>query len=117
MLSNQPVNVVEEPALYLKTYTIENVDAGNKETVPGFVSHRLHQGTLSREHKTYLPEVSLYNFQPEVEPLKALRDFLLFQMHYSQAGHIGMLHLAEELTEYKIYVERMGGIPTDFSAR
>lgn len=104
-------------ALYVKTYTIENVVSGKNEVVPGFVSHRLHQGQLSKEHKTYLPEVSLYEFQPEVPALKNLRDFLLFRMQYSQAGHIGMLHQEEVLTEYKIYVERLGGIPTDFSAR
>ena len=103
--------------LYLKTYTIEDVETPENKIVPGFVSHRMHEEKLSKEHKTYLPEVSLYEFEPESEPLQQLRDFLLFQMQYSHAGHIGMLFQNDRLAEYKIYVERVGGIPTDFSAK
>lgn len=103
--------------LYLKTYTIEDVETAGHKTIPGFVSHRLHGHQLSKEHKTYLPEVSLKEFCPEDIPLKDLRDFLLFRMQYMQAGHIGMLYKNGQLAEYKIYVERVGGIPTDFSAK
>ena len=103
--------------LYLKTYTIEAIKGENSTETTGFVSHRLWNGQVDREHKAYLPEVSLYSFAPEEAGLKKLQQFLLHEMNYATAGHLGMLYQNGKLTETKIYVERVGGIPTDFSAR
>ncbi|MDQ3108259.1 MAG: hypothetical protein M3R17_00045 [Bacteroidota bacterium] len=102
---------------YLKTYTIGEVDTPGGEKINGFISHRLSGQELSKEHKTYLPEISLENFQTDFPELKRLVNFLVSEMNYTRAGHIGMLHNENNTPEYKIYVERKGGIPTDFSAR
>lgn len=107
----------KEEDLYLKTYVIEEVINSNGELITGFISHRLHQNNISKEHKEYLPEVSLSDFKTNNQSLSLLVEFLTHKMKYTTAGHIGMLYSNDSIKEYKIYVERKGGIPTDFKAK
>lgn len=102
---------------YLKTYTIGEVENENGEKIKGFVSHRLLGNQFAREHKTYLPEITLSDYKTENHVVQNLIYFLVHELSYTKAGHIGILHCGNEADEYKIYVERIGGIPTDFSAR
>lgn len=60
----------------------------------------------------YLP-----SFQANRPRLNDLVMFLIEKMDYIKAGHIGILHENDKAVEYKIYVERIGGIETDFSAQ
>jgi hypothetical protein len=103
--------------LYIKTYAITDVADGMGGAVPGFISWRLLGDELSREHKEYLPDNLLENYNSPDARMKKIRDFLLYEMGYDTAGHIGLLHEDGRHTETKIYIERTGGIPTDFSAR
>jgi hypothetical protein len=102
---------------YLKTYTIGEVENENGEKIQGFISHRLSGNQFAREYKTYLPEVILSDFKTQNHVVQNLIYFLVHGLSYTKAGHIGILHRDNEADEYKIYVERIGGIPTDFSAR
>ena len=103
--------------LYLKTYTIENVTTANGHIGEGFVSHRLSGRTISKEHKEYVPDVPLSEYRTDNARLKTLRDFLVNEMGYTHAGHIGALYENDAFSDYKIYVERTGGIPTDYAAK
>ena len=109
-------------ALGIKTYTIDEVGTlfpevtGEKKT-PGFVSHRLVGGKVLTEAKEYLPEIRLAEFQAPSARWKNIIAFLRNDLGYETAGHIGLLHDEERQAQYKIYIERTGGIPTDFSAK
>jgi|GEM_PF-4139317 len=103
--------------LYIKTYSIQDVQIEKSQARSGFISHRLSGGQLLNEHKVYLPEVSLPEIYESYPKLRTLTDFLSKEMHYGIAGHIGALYQNGKVTEYKIYIERTGNIPTDFSAR
>jgi hypothetical protein len=107
----------------VKTYTIADVPAdpvlGQGPTLPGFVSYRLGRVRLSREVKRYLPELDWSELRRHLPSLRwrAIADFAERELGWTRAGHLGVVREDDGHAELKVYVERIGAIPTDFSAR
>ena len=97
----------------VKTYTIDQVDAATT----GFVSYRIHDNKILPVRKEYLPEVPIDEFQPPTSRWAELVDFLESIMNYRTAGHLGYEVDRHGISHLKIYVERIGAIPTDFEAK
>ena len=102
----------------LKTYVIQDLQSFFPDHVtrptPGFVSYRIAGGAVQPACKYYLPDVDLTAWEPPTARLAAIRQALLAEPDLRVAGNIGV-HSGTQA--YKIYVEQVGAIPTDFSAR
>jgi hypothetical protein len=107
-----------QAGVVLKTYVIQNLQAFFSAHVatptPGFVSYRIAGGAVQPACKYYLPDVDLAAWEPPTARLAAIRQVLLAEPDLRVAGNIGV-HSGTQA--YKIYVEQVGAIPTDFSAR
>ena len=105
-------------ALVLKTYVIQELQAffpaHLAAPTPGFVSYRISGGAVAPDCKYYLPDVDLASWQPPTARLATIREALLTQADLRVAGNIGV-HSGTQ--SYKIYVEQVGAIATDFAAR
>jgi hypothetical protein len=109
-------------ALGLKVYTIGDVRADlaggiATGTAPGFVSHRVAGGRASVEVKRYLTEVSWDRMRATSERWAQLIDLARGPLGYQRAAYLGVLECEGEAPETKIYFERIGAIPTAYSAR
>jgi hypothetical protein len=102
---------------YIKTYSINSLETGHDKTQLGFISHRLQAGKLLNEYKTYLPDIALPQIYEDYPSIRQLTEFLIHDMKYKIAGHIGAFYQDDKISSYKIYIEKIGGIPTDFSAQ
>ena len=69
---------------------------------------------MQADCKYYLPDVNLAAWTPPTARLATIREALLAEPDLRVAGNIGV-HIGTQA--YKIYVEQVGAIPTDFSAR
>lgn len=95
-------------ALVTKTYTIRDV----ADARPGFVSYRIVRGELSKETKRYLPDLAWGDvpaWAKDAAEAKAL-------VACDRVGHLGVIE-GEDGPQVKLYLERIGAIPSDFSAR
>jgi hypothetical protein len=107
----------QKRSLCVKTYTIGEVTSSDGEIIRGFISYRISSDALLKEHKTYLPKSDVLKFETENSKLTKTLHFLSETMNYNGAGHIGALYKNDVISEYKIYLELVGGIPTDYMAR
>jgi hypothetical protein len=105
-------------AVVLKTYVIQDLQsffpAHVPEPTPGFVSYRIEAGAVHSDCKYYLPDVDLASWAPPTARLATIRRALLTTPDLHMAGNIGV---HSGTSAYKIYVEQVGAIATDFSAR
>lgn len=104
--------------LILKTYTLRNLDDSFHEqtgtgAAPGFLSLRFCRRGLHEEHKRYLPEVGLHELELADPGWARTLDMLRGELGYDVAGHVGRNSVGDTPGPYKIYVERIGAIPTD----
>lgn len=108
-------------SLVVKTYTIDDVGgdsgAGRSEAAPGFRSLRLDGGTISAESKRYLPDVAWRDIVPPTPRWRTVVDFASGALGWRLAGHFGLASRNGRAPELKLYVERIGAIPTDYAAR
>ncbi|MGI4867804.1 MAG: hypothetical protein ACRYFZ_28060 [Janthinobacterium lividum] len=107
-----------QAAVVLKTYVIQDLQAFFPAHVsaatPGFVSYRIEAGAVQPDCKYYLPDVDLASWQPPTGRLAAICRALLAVPDLRVAGNIGV---HSGTNAYKIYVEQVGAIATDFAAR
>lgn len=105
-------------AVVLKTYIIQDLQAffpaQVRQPTPGFVSYRIAGGAVQPDCKYYLPDVDLATWAPPTARLATIRQALLAAPDLRVAGNIGV---HSGTNAYKIYVEQVGAIATDFSAR
>jgi len=105
-------------ALVLKTYVIQDLraffPAHLAASTPGFVSYRVAEGALQSACKYYLPDVDLASWTPPTARLATICRTLVAEADLCLAGNIGV---HSGTGEYKIYVEQVGAIATDFAAR
>ncbi len=96
----------------LKTYTLADVSVcGLRERV-GFVSWRASGATVEREAKRYLPDLA-WSDVPNADHFARLRSLL----PVDHVGHLGVIERPGQKPEIKVYVERVGAIASDWSAR
>jgi hypothetical protein len=100
----------------LKTYAIEDVAIGATRA-PGFVSYRITGSGVLRETKRYLPDVELGAAVLPSARWRKIVSFAESRLGWTRAGHFGVVDRPGEPPELKLYVERIGAIPTDFSKR
>jgi hypothetical protein len=103
--------------LGVKTYTIDDVPALDGRATPGFVSYRVVAGSLVAEHKRYLPHVPWDRIVPPTPRWQALCRLAARELGYETAGHFAITEQAGRAPVLKLYVERIGAVPTDFEAR
>lgn len=96
----------------LKTYTLADVSACGLSKRPGFVSLRASGARVEREAKRYLPDLA-WGELPEADHLARLRSLI----PVDHVGHLGVIERPGRAPEIKIYVERVGAIASDWSAR
>lgn len=105
-------------AVVLKTYVIQDLrdffPAQVPEPTPGFVSYRIEAGTVRPDCKYYLPDVNLETWAAPTARWATIRRALLAADDLHVAGNIGV---HSGTNAYKIYVEQVGAIATDFAAR
>ena len=110
----------------LKTYTVTDLTQAPFRAVlggldlswprPGFTSHRVADSVVLHETKVYLPDV-------DVGALTATtprwREILSFMPGLFAAGTctVGISARPGAPPEMKLYIERLGAVPNDFSAR
>jgi hypothetical protein len=95
----------------LKTYTIGDVGGA-----PGFLSYRVGPGGILREHKRYLPDVPLASVRGQSPAMSGVLA-LARALGYARLGHVGVAEEDGRPPVTKLYVERVGAIPTDLEAR
>jgi hypothetical protein len=100
----------------IKTYTLDQVGEKNAHRL-GFRSHRLSREKMLPVWKEYLPDTPIELFDPPSRDWDELLQFLISEMRFHTAGHIGYERDIHGIAHAKIYVERKGAIPTDFGAR
>jgi len=105
----------EDGQLQVKTYTLATVDVDGRRE-PGFVSWRLRAGRLTSEVKRYVPEVPWREIACDGDRWARLLD-LGRELGFLSAGHVAITEIDGRPTELKLYVERVGAVPTDWSAR
>lgn len=102
--------------LGVKTYTVVDVAAdpvlGPGRRVPGFLSHRVEGGRLTGRFRRYVPEVPFERLSALPRDLAPAVKYAAGTLGYAAAGHVAL-----GPGGVKVYVERKGAIPTDFSAR
>lgn len=99
-------------ALATKTYTIGEVAPLGAEARPGFVSFRVVRGTLSKETKRYLPDLAWHDVPAWAKGAAEVKSLV----GCDRVGHLGVIE-GSEGAQVKLYLERIGAIPSDFSAR
>ncbi|HZS35938.1 MAG TPA: hypothetical protein VFF06_03880 [Polyangia bacterium] len=107
----------EGGGLGVKTYTIGDVPLPDGGHAPGFLSRRIAAGRVIAEVKRYLPDVDWSRLEVPSDRWRALVDFAGGELGYRRAGHFGIVEREHGAPELKLYVERIGAIPTDFAAR
>ena len=98
--------------LVLKTYTVADVAALGSTERPGFVSFRVAAGALTRETKRYLPDLGWREHE-----LPAWSLEVRARIACDRVGHLGVIEAAGRPPQVKLYLERVGAIQSDFSAR
>lgn len=88
--------------LVVKSYVVGDVDGR-----PGFISYRTRNGRVAREIKRYVPDVAWADV-PRLGWIERVRE----RVPVARVGHVGVVN-----GETKLYLERIGAIPSDFSAR
>ena len=99
-------------ALATKTYTIGEVAPLGTEARPGFVSYRVVRGALSKETKRYVPDVAWNDLPAWAKDAAEAKA----RVACDRVGHLGVIEGADG-AQVKLYLERIGAIPSDFSAR
>lgn len=99
-------------ALATKTYTIGEVAPLGTEARPGFVSYRVVGGVLSKETKRYLPDLAWQDVPAWAKDAAEARS----RVACDRVGHLGVIE-GPQGAQVKLYLERIGAIPSDFSAR
>ena len=100
-------------ALAVKTYSLADVALLGSAARPGFVSWRVAGGALLREAKRYLPDLEW----AELPVWPALAREVRARVACDRVGHLGVIESTGGAPEVKLYLERVGAIPTDLSAR
>jgi hypothetical protein len=100
----------QQGELVLKTYTIADVSALGSEERPGFVSYRVAAGELRRETKRYLPDLPWNELPPWYRDVRQ-------HVPSERVGHLGVVEVEGSPPDVKLYLERIGAITSDFSAR
>lgn len=96
----------------IKTYTIGRLEDG---TV-GFNSSRVTPSGMVREHKRYWPAVPWSELPLTAWRWRRLVRFAADVLGYDVAGHFATTEREGAPDELKLYVERVGAIPTDRTA-
>lgn len=96
----------------LKTYSLADVSALGSKTMPGFVSYRTVGGDVVREVKRYLPDLAWSDLPAGFgyEEVRAL-------VGCERVGHLGVIESRDAAPRVKLYLERVGSIASDMSAR
>lgn len=94
--------------LRLKTYTL-SVD----EMTTGFTSHRIDVKGLHDFPKRYEREVGWSSIRRSSSKWARVLDFAARELGYREAGHVGTWTRADAASTFKVYVERIGAIPTE----
>lgn len=105
----------EDGVPQVKTYTLGAVEVEGRSE-PGFVSWRLRAGRLSQEVKRYVPEVPWREITGDGDRWARLLDTGR-ELGFLKAGHVAITEVDGRATELKLYIERVGAVPTDWSAR
>lgn len=93
----------------IKTYTVTDLREG-----PGFLSYRLSDVAVLEETKVYRPEVEL---SAVIAPTARWREIIAF-VSGSLALRTCTVGLSRGVpSEMKLYFERIGAVPNDFTAR
>ncbi|GAC1394813.1 MAG: hypothetical protein NVSMB47_04630 [Polyangiales bacterium] len=100
-------------ALALKTYSLAGVTLDGSAVRPGFVSFRVAGGQIARDVKRYLPDLR-WDQLPVALPGV---DQVMARVACERVGHVGVVESEGRAPEVKLYLERIGAIPTDHSAR
>ena len=100
----------------IKTYTVADIDWDGRRTT-GFLSLRMTDDQISTEHKWYVPEVSLRSITAPSSRWQRVLEFATDTLGYAEAGNVGYRVQDGRAPELAVYVERVGAIPSDFSAR
>jgi hypothetical protein len=108
----------------LKLYTIGDVrsDLGGEASAgpasePGFVSYRIARGRAQVEIKRYLTDVGWDQVRVDGDRWPRVVAFARGSLGYEKAAYLGVLEVEGRIPEMKLYVERIGAIPTDYEAR
>ena len=108
----------------LKVYTIGDVRAnlggqpfGGARTVDGFVSYRVSKGITRPEIKRYLTDTAWERVAAKGARWPALIRFVKDALGYERAAYLGLLESEGAAPELKLYIERIGAIPTEYAAR
>ncbi len=96
----------------LKTYSLADVSALGSRAKPGFVSYRAVGGDVVREVKRYLPDLAWGELPAGFgyEQVRAL-------VGCDRVGHLGVVESLGAAPRVKLYLERVGAIASDMSAR
>ncbi|MFK7929737.1 MAG: hypothetical protein AB8H79_16210 [Myxococcota bacterium] len=105
----------EDGELQVKTYTVDTVQMNGQEC-DGFVSWRLRAGVLTPEVKHYLPEVPWREISGDGDRWARLLK-VGQELGFAKAGHVAITQVDGRPTALKLYIERVGAVPTDWSAR
>ncbi len=112
----------EENALCLKTYHIGNTTTlkdqkkcGQDEL--GFVSYRVTTASVEPETKHHATHVAWDDVMVRDERWKEILHFAEHIMGYKEMSYFGVVKRPAQPDELKLYVERIGAIPTDYDAR
>lgn len=98
-------------ALTVKSYVLGFLDHVGSVDL-GFISHRIGTDGLSPVSKRYRPDVPWDALAVTSPGLARIARFAEETLGYQIANHFG-----QRDDELKIYVERIGSIPTDYAAR
>jgi hypothetical protein len=108
----------------LKVYTIgdvrsdlADVASAAPKSEDGFVSFRVAHGRANVEIKHYLTDVPWDDLRVDGDRWPALIAFARSSLGYEKAAYLGLLEVEGQTPELKLYVERIGAIPTEYQAR
>ena len=103
--------------LGVKVYTVDDVGIGAVPLRPGFVSWRILGGELTAEIKRYAPDLAWDELPPAGPTWARLIDQLRARLGVDRVGHFGVTEAPDRALEVKLYVERIGSIPSNLTAR
>lgn len=98
-------------SLGVKTYSIAQL---NRATV-GFASYRVVNDALLRRRKVYAPAVAWEDLERRDARWRSILS-VGRRLGYARAGHVSRM-VGEGARSMKVYIERVGAIENDFSAR
>lgn len=96
----------------LKTYTLADVSLLGLPARVGFVSLRASADVVEREVKRYLPDLAFRDL-PAASAFAHLGPLLAA----GRIDHVGVIECSGHEPEVKLYLERVGAIASDWSAR